>query len=131
MKISAGMQIKMQRCPLTCLHEFGLTFPANSGSDFCLPRRPPRTKHPAKRSSSMESPSSDPCLDQVRQRVNGLSSSALPRPMTCFGLPPTPKVRTHKIFAVCMYWLSTDWIGRSNNQELYSRDQKSDSLLGV
>uniref|UniRef100_A0A915PRB6 Mitogen-activated protein kinase kinase kinase kinase n=1 Tax=Setaria digitata TaxID=48799 RepID=A0A915PRB6_9BILA len=76
----------------------------SSGSDFFMPQRPPRTKQPAKRSSSLESPHSHPCLsEEVRHRVNGCSSYLLPRPQTCFGLPPTPKVAMGACFSLIFH----------------------------
>ncbi|VDN08307.1 unnamed protein product [Thelazia callipaeda] len=76
----------------------------SSGSDFFIPQRPPRIKQSTKRSSSLESPHSEPCLnEQVRHRVNGCSSYVLPRPQTCFGLPPTPKVAMGACFSLIFH----------------------------
>ncbi|VDM19696.1 unnamed protein product [Wuchereria bancrofti] len=76
----------------------------SSGSDFFMPQRPPRTKQPIKRCSSLESPHSDPYLnEQVRHRVNGCSSYVLQRPQTCFGLPPTPKVAMGACFSLIFH----------------------------
>ncbi|CAG9533857.1 unnamed protein product [Cercopithifilaria johnstoni] len=76
----------------------------SSGSDFFVPQRPPRTKQPIKRCSSLELPHSDPYLnEQVRHRINGCASYALQRPQTCFGLPPTPKVAMGACFSLVFH----------------------------
>ncbi|VDM28712.1 unnamed protein product [Toxocara canis] len=68
----------------------------SSGSEFSIPQRPPRRKRSLRRSSSLESPFSAPSLSLVAHRANGCANSALPRPATCFGLPPTPKMNGEK-----------------------------------
>ncbi|KAM3716769.1 Mitogen-activated protein kinase kinase kinase kinase [Dirofilaria immitis] len=75
----------------------------SSGSDFFMPQRPPRTKQPIKRCSSLEPPHSGPYLnEQVKHRVNG-SSYVFQRPQTCFGLPPTPKVAMGACFSLIFH----------------------------
>ncbi|VDK76319.1 unnamed protein product [Litomosoides sigmodontis] len=76
----------------------------SSGSDFFVPQRPPRTKHPIKRCSSFESSHSDPYLnEQVKHRINGCANYFLQRPQTCFGLPPTPKVAMGACFSLIFH----------------------------
>lgn len=76
----------------------------SSGSDFYIPQRPPRAKQPTKRSSSLESPCITACMsDQVRHRINPGSNHFLPRPQTCFGLPPTPKVAMGACFSLVFH----------------------------
>uniref|UniRef100_A0A915ATY1 Mitogen-activated protein kinase kinase kinase kinase n=5 Tax=Parascaris univalens TaxID=6257 RepID=A0A915ATY1_PARUN len=75
----------------------------SSGSEFSVPQRPPRRKRSLRRSSSLESPFSTSFLSQVTHRPNGYSNSALPRPATCFGLPPTPKVAMGACFSLIFH----------------------------
>ncbi|MCP9264559.1 M4K5 [Dirofilaria immitis] len=73
------------------------------GFGFFMPQRPPRTKQPIKRCSSLEPPHSGPYLnEQVKHRVNG-SSYVFQRPQTCFGLPPTPKVAMGACFSLIFH----------------------------
>ncbi|VDD96285.1 unnamed protein product [Enterobius vermicularis] len=73
------------------------------GSSFNLPQRPPRTKRTTKRSSSLESHSSAPSFAGKVNCRPECANSALPRPATCFGLPPTPKVPMGACFSVIFH----------------------------
>ncbi|VDK46772.1 unnamed protein product [Anisakis simplex] len=80
----------------------------SSGSDYSIPQRPPRRKRsPLRRSSSADTSFGTSTLSSstsgVKHRANGLANSALPRPATCFGLPPTPKVAMGACFSLIFH----------------------------